>query len=76
MDPTYWERVDYSMFNSEENIEKLMSIMRMVEEKNNLTGDEFADVLKEIEKNQKWLEKNLKDVEAWLDTEILKMINT
>lgn len=71
MEPYRWEYIDYSIFNSEENIEKLLSIINLVQIKFKDDND-FKDVLESIEETRKWNEENLKEIEFWLDEEIQK----
>jgi hypothetical protein len=51
------------VINSKTVIERLKAVLNKIG-----SSDNFTFVYQQIDKNWKWIEKNLKDVDAWLDS--------
>ena len=63
------------LFNTDENIAKYREIMKLYEVDHKWNEDKFNDINEEIERNQKWISENLKDIDVLLDQALLGMKN-
>lgn len=71
MDAEEFQYIQPESFNTEKHIEMLKNLLKLVETRFNLSSDEFNDIFKGIEKNQKWTETNKDAISAWLEKENL-----
>ena len=63
------------LFNSEEHVAKYREVMKLFEIRYKWSTLKIKTVNEDIERNEKWISNNLKDVEAFLDKALLKMTN-
>ena len=63
------------MFNSEKHVAKYREVMKLFEVQFKWSTEKIENTNEDMERNQKWITANLKDVEAFLEKSLLKMTN-